>query len=123
MNKTENNKVGMNDKVFPVRKDGHATVKFSDVVTKDGNLIKQSALKRFLFVNAITKERETLRNFILDAIGLGYTCNGELQATITPVSARKSYDTEAIADFLTKHGANIDTFIIEGKVGQRLIVE
>ena len=119
---TENNKVGYNDKVFPVKKDGHVTIRFSDVVTKD-KLIKQGALKRFLFVNAISKERETLREYIIDALGLGYGCKGDLQASITPVKPKKLLNTAKLADFLVKSGTSLEAFEIDGKEGKRLIVE
>lgn len=119
---TVNNKVGMNDKVFPVKKDGHVTVRFTDVVTRE-KTIKQSALKRFLFVNALSKERETIRDFILDALGLGYKCNGDLQASITPVKPKRVLDTPKLSDFLAKNGTSLDAFMIDGKEGKRLIVE
>jgi hypothetical protein len=122
MEKTENNKVGHNDKVFTVRKDGHITIRFTDVVTKE-KTIKQSILQRFLFVNAFSKERETLRKYILDALNLGYGCNGKLQASITPVKPKKILDSEKLNIFLVKSGTSIDAFMIDGKEGERLIVE
>lgn len=118
----ENNKVGKNDKVFPVRKDGHATIRFTDVVTKN-KTIKQGALKRFLFVNAIAKERETLRKFIIDAINLDYTCFGDLQATITPTAPKDMIDEEKLSAFLSVYGTSLDAFTKKSKEGQRLIVE
>lgn len=115
-------RIGGNDKEFLGRKDGYINIKVEDVINTDG-YIKQEILKRFLFVNAISKEREKLRDVLISACRLGYKSLGELMASVVDVKAKKVIDVEKLGKFLSAQGLSIADFQIDGKKGERLNVE
>lgn len=118
----ENYRIGGDSKVFATRKDGYVKLKFEDVVTADKH-IKQDILKRFQFVNAIAKERELIRDFIIQALHLGYETAGDLMASIKPIAPKQVIDVDGLNAFLAEHGKTVDDFKVAGKAGERLNIE
>lgn len=115
-------RTGENKKEVIVRKDTYINLQYEDIISSEG-LIKQDALKFFLFSNAMKKVREVVRGYIIRAIKEGKVCHGVLQASIVEGEPSKSLDYDILKVALSKHGYSLEQFYKKGEPKVRLNVE
>jgi hypothetical protein len=115
-------RVGGNGTIFVIRKDDYINLKPADILDNDGN-IKQSALKLFLFANALSKTREKVREYLVNALHAGKKAKGELQASITIGEPVKVLDKDMLETVLSRYGYTVEQFYKAGKNRETLIVE